>query len=78
MSGAVGAAAMETKAMADLFRDFWWLAFPLGWGLWSMWDGWLKQRARADELKLMAAYAAGGREPPAELVKALNRNHGET
>jgi hypothetical protein len=63
--------------MADVIRDFWWLAFPLGWALWSMWDGWLKSRARAEELKLIAAYTAAGREPPAELLKALGGQRGE-
>lgn len=57
--------------MAELFRDFWWLAFPLAWGVAAMWTGWLNAQRRRDETRLLAAYAAAGREPPAELIKAL-------
>lgn len=57
--------------MADLIRDFWWLAFPVGWAVWAAWQGWLKAQTRRDTLNLIAAYTAAGREPPAELVKAL-------
>lgn len=63
--------------MLDLFREFWWLAFPLAWAVGSMWQGWLRSRARRDEMNVMAAYASSGREPPAELVKALGRGTGK-
>ena len=63
---------MEMTTMVELFRDFWWLAFPLAWAIGTVWQGWLRGRARQDNMKLMAAYAASGREPPAELVKALD------
>ena len=59
--------------MVELFRDYWWLAFPLAWALGTAWQGWLKSQARRDELRLMAAYASSGREPPADLVQALGR-----
>ena len=59
--------------MIELFRDLWWLMFPLAWMLGAAWQGWLNGQARRDEARLIAAYAAAGREPPAELIKALRR-----
>ena len=35
-------------------------------------------RARRDEMYLIAAYTAAGREPPAELMKALGGQRRET
>lgn len=60
--------------MVELIRDFWWLAFPLAAALCGVWDQWLTSRARADEMRVLAAYAAAGREPPPELMKALRRD----
>ncbi|MBN8552606.1 MAG: hypothetical protein J0L52_06895 [Caulobacterales bacterium] len=57
--------------MVELFGDYWWLIFPLAWMLGSAWQGWLKEQARRDELRLIETYAAAGREPPAELMSAL-------
>lgn len=59
--------------MVDLFHDYWWLMFPLAWALGAAWQGWLRSQARRDELRLVQAYAAAGKEPPAELIKALRR-----
>ena len=60
--------------MVDLFHDYWWLAFPVAWALGSAWQGWLGHKARRDEMRVMAAYVASGREPPPELVQALARS----
>lgn len=60
--------------MVELIRDFWWLVFPLAAVLCGVWEQWLKSRARADDMRVLAAYAAVGREPPPELMKALRRN----
>lgn len=61
--------------MVELFRDFWWLAFPLAWGVASAWRGWLTSRSRRDEMRLMATYAKAGHEPPEALIKALGRTN---
>ena len=63
--------------MVDLFRDYWWLMFPLAAALGSAWQGWQNTQARRDELRLMQAYAASGKTPPAELMTALRREPGE-
>jgi len=59
--------------MAELFRDYWWLMFPLAWMLGAAWQGWLRAQARRDEARLIATYAAAGREPPTEVMTALRR-----
>ena len=55
--------------MDELFRDFWWLLFPLAWGLAAMWQGWLRERRRREALDLIAAYADKGQSAPPELVR---------
>ncbi|MBN8552607.1 MAG: hypothetical protein J0L52_06900 [Caulobacterales bacterium] len=59
--------------MEDLFRSYWWLLFPMGWFIAEAWQNWLSYRARKDALALVQAYAEKGREPPAELIAAINR-----
>ena len=55
--------------MEDLFRDFWWLLFPISWMIYAGWTDFLAERRRADALRLMGAYKDKGQEPPAELVR---------
>ena len=59
--------------MEDLFRSYWWLLFPLGWFVASGWQSWLAYRARRDSLKLVQTYAERGQEPPADLLRSINR-----
>jgi hypothetical protein len=56
----------------DLFRDFWWLIFPLSGIVFGAFQRWLAYRARRDALDLIRTYAETGREPPAALVARLN------
>ena len=60
--------------MEDLFRGYWWLLFPLGWFIASGWQSWLAYKARKDALRLVQTYAERGQEPPAELIRELNRS----
>ncbi|HJV40452.1 hypothetical protein [Caulobacter sp.] len=57
----------------DLFRQFWWLLFPLSWFVFGAWQSWLSYRSNQETLDLIKTYAASGREPPAELLSRLNR-----
>jgi hypothetical protein len=59
--------------MLSLFRDFWWLAFPLSWFAMAGWRNWLDHKARRDTLDLMQVYVRNGREAPPELTARLNR-----
>lgn len=58
--------------MEDLFRNFWWLMFPMAWFIVEGWNSWLKYQARRDALKLIQAYAEKGQTPPPELLGTLS------
>lgn len=59
--------------MEDLFRSYWWLLFPLAWFVSSGFSSFLNYRRQKDTLKLIQAYAEKGQEPPAALLKVLDR-----
>lgn len=59
--------------MEDMFRQFWWLIFPLSWFVFGAYQSWLSYRANRDTLDLIKTYAQSGREPPPELLAKLNR-----
>ncbi len=62
----------------DIFRQFWWLIFPLSWFVFGAWQSWLSYRANRETLDLIKTYAASGREPPPEVLARLNKRwHGE-
>jgi hypothetical protein len=62
----------------DIFRQFWWLIFPLSWFVFGAWQSWLSYRANRETLDLIKTYAASGREPPPELLARLNKRwHGD-
>lgn len=57
--------------MEDLFRSYWWLLFPLGFFIFGAWDRWLAYRRSQDRLDLLRSYTSQGRDPPPELLRAL-------
>ena len=59
--------------MEDLFRSYWWLLFPLGWFAVGGFNSFLNYRRQKDTLRLIQTYAEKGQEPPAALLKVLDR-----
>jgi len=59
--------------MLSLFRDFWWLAFPLSWFAMAGWRNWLGHKTRRETLDLIQTYVRNGREAPPEVMARLNR-----
>ena len=59
--------------MEDLFRSYWWLLFPLAWFVFGGFSSFLNYRRQRDTLKLIQSYAERGQEPPAALLKVLER-----
>ena len=59
--------------MEDLFRSYWWLLFPLAWFVFGGFTSFLNYRRQRDALKLIQTYAERGQEPPAALLKVLDR-----
>jgi Flp pilus assembly protein TadB len=57
--------------MHDDPLQFWWLIFPLlgfGFAFWAIWLNHQRQKAAID---LLRTYASQGKDPPPELIKAL-------
>lgn len=53
----------------ELFRDFWWLMFPIfgmGMGLWGMISS---ERRTRDVMKVIKSYVDQGKEVPPELLR---------
>lgn len=57
--------------MDHFFFSYWWLLFPLGFFIFGAWDRWLAYQRSKDRLELLRTYTAQGKDPPPELVKAL-------
>jgi len=64
----------STVTFFDFAVSYWWLVFPLGWFIGSGWTSWMKYQRHKANLDLLKSYAASGKEPPANLVAALDRN----
>lgn len=63
--------------MEELFRDFWWLIFPVGFLLAGAFNTLLNYKRQQDTLKLIRTYAEKGQEPPAALLKVLENRVGD-
>lgn len=59
--------------MEELFRDFWWLMFPLVWLLIGGVTPFLNYRRQKQTMKLIQSYADRGQDPPEALLKLLDR-----
>lgn len=61
----------------DLFREYWWLLFPLSWFVFGAYQSWLSYKSNRDTLDLIKTYAQSGREPPPELMAKLSKRWNE-
>lgn len=59
--------------MESLFRDFWWLMFPLAWIVGGGVSSFFRYRRQKDALDLMRTYAERGQEPPEALLKMVGQ-----
>lgn len=57
--------------MSGFFWSFWWLIFPIGFFIFGAWDRWLSYQRSKDRLDLLRTYTQQGKDPPPELIKAL-------
>jgi hypothetical protein len=63
--------------MHSFFWSFWWLIFPIGFFIFGAWDRWLAYQRSRDRLELLRTYTAQGKDPPPELLKALQADEAE-
>lgn len=59
--------------MEGIFYSFWWLIFPIGFMVAGAFNSFLGYKRQKDAINLLRAYAEKGQEPPAELLKVLQR-----
>ncbi|MHA6288341.1 hypothetical protein [Maricaulis sp. CAU 1757] len=60
--------------MAEIFESYWWLLFPLGFFIAGGWNSFMRYKRTQAKIELLKSYAASGKEPPAELVAALDKD----
>ena len=58
-----------------LFSRFWWIIFPLFWMAYAMVRLWLRHSRANRTLDIFKSYAEHGKEPPPEVLAALNERH---
>jgi len=56
-----------------LFNRYWWLLFPLFWGISQMVKSVLRHKRAQAALEVLQSYASQGKDPPAELVAVLRQ-----
>ena len=54
-----------------LFNRYWWVLFPLFWGIGQMLKNWQRHNRAKEALSVLKSYADQGKEPPPELVAVL-------
>ena len=64
---------MHDDTFLSLFRQFWWLIFPLWWMVLRVIRTFRHQSAQDRALEVLRIYAAQGKEPPPEVLKALTQ-----
>lgn len=63
--------------MEDLFRDFWWLMFPIFGMLMAVSGTFSSERRTRNVIELIKTYTDRGQEPPAELLKLAAKDWDE-
>ena len=66
---------MGNGRMESLFRDFWWLMFPLAWIIGSAFSSFFRYRSQKNALDLVRTYVERGQEPPEALLRMVEKPH---
>lgn len=59
--------------MEQLFRDFWWLMFPLAWLVSGSVSSFFNYQRQRRALELIRTYAERGQEPPQALIDLIQK-----
>lgn len=65
---------MQHSELYKLFTGFWWLLFPLGWGLGGLIRLWLRHVRARQTLDILKSYVDQGKEPPPEILNILQHD----
>jgi hypothetical protein len=60
-----------TQRFYQFATGFWWLIFPIGWGVAGMLRAWMKHKQAQQALDILASYAGQNKEPPPEVLALL-------
>ncbi|MBY0562575.1 MAG: hypothetical protein K2P58_00210 [Hyphomonadaceae bacterium] len=63
--------------MEELFRDFWWLIFPIFGMVMAVSGGFTSERRTRNVIDLIKTYTDQGKEPPPELLKLAAKDWDE-
>jgi hypothetical protein len=63
--------------MTEIFQGYWWLLFPLGFFIAAGWGSFMRYKRTQAKIDLLKAYAASGKEPPADLIASLDGDQDE-
>jgi len=58
--------------MVEIFENYWWLLFPLGFFVAAGWGSFMRYKRTQAKIDLLKTYAASGKEPPADLIASLD------
>jgi len=62
---------MPSVGFVGLFEDYWWLLFPLGFFIAAGFGSWMRFKRTQAKMEILKAYAAAGKEPPANLIAQI-------
>jgi hypothetical protein len=59
---------MDHSEFYRLFNHYWWLIFPVGWGLAGLVRAYFRHQRAQQAMEVLKSYVDQGKEPPQELV----------
>jgi hypothetical protein len=62
---------MQHSDFYQFATGFWWLIFPVGWGIAGMMRAWMKHKRAEQALQILTSYAGQNKEPPPEVLALL-------
>ena len=68
---------MQHSDFYEIFRQFFWLIFPIGSGVIVMFGIWLHHRRALHALEVIQAYAAQGKDAPPEIMALIQSRRRE-
>ncbi len=62
------------ESFGELFESYWWLLFPLAFFVAGGWNSFMNYQRTKARVEVLKAYAQAGKEPPADLIRALEKD----
>jgi len=61
--------------MVEIFSNYWWLLFPLGFFIAAGWGSFMRYKRTQAKIDLIKTYTAAGKEAPPELLASIDRDN---